>query len=394
MFGWHKEDMDLYSINYNHYGKPKFWYCLPLSEGKKLEDFMKMYFGEGFNKCKEFPRHKTIMIHPYLLKQKIPDLKIFKMIQYPGEFIITGGGAYHAGFNWGFNIAEAVNFATIRWLDMLPHAGVCHCVSDSVRINKTDFFKNILANPKYANSPEVKRICAEHGGIKPDDPSDKTEDKKKTSKKDSKSKNSEEKSKDRRRSSSTRLDGEKVKETTKAKSSTKTTKNERTHKEKVSPTKEGTGSIDGEEEDVEETRLRVSAKSKKIKRADANEVSERRRSKRLMNRQSDNKTDKAMQVEEAVETKETTPIEKEDLEKEIAAQDQFEENKEELELEMEKEKENYLEEANGDNDSGLINTDTTPVDNFQQDARLTDEDGEGKLPIVASFLASEGMNIE
>ena len=26
MFAWHKEDYDLSGINYNHYGKPKFWY--------------------------------------------------------------------------------------------------------------------------------------------------------------------------------------------------------------------------------------------------------------------------------------------------------------------------------------------------------------------------------
>ena len=43
-----------------------------------------------------------------------------RMDQYAGEFIITFARGYHAGFNHGYNLAEAVNFAPPDWLELGP----------------------------------------------------------------------------------------------------------------------------------------------------------------------------------------------------------------------------------------------------------------------------------
>ena len=54
------------------------------------------------------------MVSPKYLRANGVDVR--KLIQRPGEFVITFPRSYHAGFSTGFNIAEAVNFGSNSWL--------------------------------------------------------------------------------------------------------------------------------------------------------------------------------------------------------------------------------------------------------------------------------------
>ncbi|KAH8866816.1 putative lysine-specific demethylase 4B [Schistosoma japonicum] len=138
-FAWHVEDVDLYSINYLHYGLPKCWYVIPPAFARKFEAFVSEYFRSEFLKCHCFLRHKCVLISPTVLSQSgIPTKKI---LQHEGEFMITFPYAYHSGFNMGLNIAESTNFALTRWIDYGKHAKICTCWDDTVKICMDPFVK-------------------------------------------------------------------------------------------------------------------------------------------------------------------------------------------------------------------------------------------------------------
>lgn len=102
-------------------------------------------------------RHKTFLVNPsIILKKKI---KVHKVLQNPGEFVITLGKCYHAGFNMGYNCAEAVNFANKNWINFGFKAKSCNCQKDSVRIDMNYFMKNLLKRKKL-NSEEKKNLIA------------------------------------------------------------------------------------------------------------------------------------------------------------------------------------------------------------------------------------------
>ncbi|KAK3562220.1 hypothetical protein QTP86_030899 [Hemibagrus guttatus] len=117
-FAWHTEDMDLYSINYLHFGQPKSWYAIPPEHGKRLERLAKGFFPGSSQGCDAFLRHKMTLISPSILKKySIPFDRVRTITQESGEFMVTFPYGYHAGFNHGFNCAESTNFATLRWID-------------------------------------------------------------------------------------------------------------------------------------------------------------------------------------------------------------------------------------------------------------------------------------
>lgn len=73
-------------------------------------------------------------------------IKVRKGLHNAGEFMVTRSRGYHAGFNLGFNVAEAVNFALPRWLKVAKQVGVCTCANDSVSMNAESFMENLKRN--------------------------------------------------------------------------------------------------------------------------------------------------------------------------------------------------------------------------------------------------------
>lgn len=68
-FCWHYEDLMLYSINYNHWGKPKLWYGVPEEHREKFEKAAKQKNFLLFKKDPNILLDINTMIDPCYLQQ-------------------------------------------------------------------------------------------------------------------------------------------------------------------------------------------------------------------------------------------------------------------------------------------------------------------------------------
>lgn len=114
-FCWHAEDNYMSSINYQHLGANKRWYGIPSSDAEKFEAAMRTQVPERFRENPDLLLHLTTMVPPSILRDR--GVKVFTLVQQPGDIILTFPKAYHSGFSEGFNCNEAVNFVLPNWID-------------------------------------------------------------------------------------------------------------------------------------------------------------------------------------------------------------------------------------------------------------------------------------
>ncbi|KAH7412194.1 hypothetical protein DE146DRAFT_601943 [Phaeosphaeria sp. MPI-PUGE-AT-0046c] len=149
-FAWHLEDVDLYSINYIHFGAPKQWYSISQEDARRFEAAMKSIWPNDAKHCSQFLRHKTYLISPQRLEKDF-NIKVNRLVHYEGEFVITYPYGYHSGYNIGYNCAESVNFANESWLSYGRIAKKCHCESDSVWVDVNEIERKLRGEltPEY-----------------------------------------------------------------------------------------------------------------------------------------------------------------------------------------------------------------------------------------------------
>ncbi|KAL1636928.1 hypothetical protein SLS56_001025 [Neofusicoccum ribis] len=145
-FAWHLEDVDLYSINYIHFGAPKQWYSISQEDARRFENVMKSVWPNDAKNCSQFLRHKTYLISPQRLESEF-GIKVNKLVHYEGEFVLTYPYGYHSGYNIGYNCAESVNFATEAWLEYGRIAKKCDCESDSVWVDVSEIERKLRGEP-------------------------------------------------------------------------------------------------------------------------------------------------------------------------------------------------------------------------------------------------------
>ncbi|OWM70205.1 hypothetical protein CDL15_Pgr026055 [Punica granatum] len=124
-FAWHVEDHELHSMNFLHMGSPKTWYAVPGDYALDFEEIIRSdAYGGNIDQLAALSLlgEKTTLISPEVIVAS--GIPCCRLIQNPGEFVVTFPRAYHIGFSHGFNCGEAANFATPQWLRFARDAAV------------------------------------------------------------------------------------------------------------------------------------------------------------------------------------------------------------------------------------------------------------------------------
>jgi [histone H3]-trimethyl-L-lysine4 demethylase len=92
----------------------KVWIIIPESSKEKFFNAVYAQLKNLKKQCLAFLWHKNLIFSPVWLENN--GIAYKRIIQRPGELIVTFCGAFHQGINLGVNHGEAVNFVSPTWI--------------------------------------------------------------------------------------------------------------------------------------------------------------------------------------------------------------------------------------------------------------------------------------
>ena len=124
-FCLHTEDSELSGISFLHRGAPKIWHVIPPEFAERVRELAAVLYPTEHRQCAQFLRHKATLIAPATFRAH--GIPVSTACQTEGTFVLVLSSAFHFGFNAGFNVAEAVNFALKEWVPHGRRAVACNC---------------------------------------------------------------------------------------------------------------------------------------------------------------------------------------------------------------------------------------------------------------------------
>ncbi|PKI46724.1 hypothetical protein CRG98_032864 [Punica granatum] len=115
-FAWHVEDHELHSMNFLHMGSPKTWYAVPGDYALDFEEIIRSdAYGGNIDQLAALSLlgEKTTLISPEVIVAS--GIPCCRLIQNPGEFVVTFPRAYHIGFSHGNFFKSSFSFLPSRY---------------------------------------------------------------------------------------------------------------------------------------------------------------------------------------------------------------------------------------------------------------------------------------
>ncbi|EEB06423.2 multi-copy suppressor-Chk1 [Schizosaccharomyces japonicus yFS275] len=112
--GWKQDPMSMFALHYHHFGAPKTWYIIADEDASKFEDLRYRLAQKELHLDIELLVQSESLFALSILREN--GIRIHRVVQQPGQFVITYPHTYYSTVSHGFNLTETLPFSTKEWI--------------------------------------------------------------------------------------------------------------------------------------------------------------------------------------------------------------------------------------------------------------------------------------